>query len=236
MKNLLLATISLFLTSSICAQVGVSAVYSTMNTSGWDDIMTAEGVTAYDNGFIYGFDYWFRLKDYRVEFLPEVSYGSFDNIIDGETLVAQNVSSELDIFAFSFNTHIYIFDIEGDCNCPTWGKEGGVFNKGFYLMAGPGVAFFRHDDIVLKEPFENPTLLETNTTRFTIAAGIGLDIGITKAITITPFGRFKWYAPGTWEALESLTLSNGTQDMFEDFDSSVTQLHGGLRLSYRWGQ
>lgn len=98
-------------------------------------------------------------------------------------------------------------------------------------MAGPGFAYFKHDDIYNFDLARN-----SSTTRFTFAAGLGLDIGITKAITITPFGSFKWYASGSWEALETLTTLNGNEDMFEDFDSSVTQLHGGLRLSYRWGQ
>ena len=103
-------------------------------------------------------------------------------------------------------------------------------------MAGPGISLFRYDDIIFRQPFENPILQETNTTRFTMAAGLGLDIGVTKAITITPFGRFKWYAPGSWDGLEALALVNGTQDQYNDFDSSVTQLHAGIRLSYRWNQ
>jgi len=156
MKNLFLAIICVLFTSSMFAQISISAVYSNLNASGWDEIMSAEGVNAYDNGYIIGLDYWFRLKDYRVEFLPD------------------------------------------------------------FQMAGPGISLFRYDDIIFRQPFENPILQETNTTRFTMAAGLGLDIGVTKAITITPFGRFKWYAPGSWDGLEALALVNGTQDQYND--------------------
>jgi len=110
MKNLLLSFSFVFI-SCFClsAQIGVSGAFSNISTPGWEDILQNENATQFDNGYTLSLDYWFRLKDYRVEFLPEISYSSYDNIIDGETLVAQPIEANLSILAFSFNTQIYLF-------------------------------------------------------------------------------------------------------------------------------
>ncbi len=240
MKNLLLSLSICFFSWSLSAQIGLSGNFSTIGTSGWEDVKEGENVLAYNSGFTYALDYWFRLKDFRVEFLPELSYGRFDNLPNGNTLVPLTLNSDLDIYAFSFNTHIYIFDLEGDCDCPTWGKEGGVFKKGFYLMAGPGISRTVQNDLVAPtQVFTTeifPSEVSTNATRLTASVGVGLDIGITKSITLTPFGRFKWHSSATWDGIASLAVRNLNEDDYPDFDSSITQLQAGLRLSYRWGE
>ena len=235
MKNLLSTLTLLFVTSALFAQIGVSGSYSTIKTSGWDDIMNGEDIRAYDPGYVIGLDYWFKLKEYRVEFLPEVSYAAFDNKHNGPTLVPEALPSDLKIIAFSFNTQIYLFDLEGDCNCPTWGKEGGFFNKGFFLMAGPGVSFVQQDDELRLGQMENINA-STSTTRLMLSAGIGLDIGISKAITLTAFGKYRWHQSAQWDSLETYAIDSQTEDQYEDYNSVITQLQPGLKVSYRWNE
>jgi len=236
MNSLFLVTLSLLFTSSLFSQIGASIEYSDIGTLGWEDVRNWEAVEDFEGGLSYGINYSFKLKNYRVEFLPVMSYSNFRNGSDFPRTKPQNLKAELDIYAASLNTQFYIFDLKGDCDCPTWGLQGSVFKKGFFLMAGPGVSTYRHNDIVLREPAENRQVVESNTTRFTFSTGIGLDIDVAKFLTITPIISLKWHSSGSWEALDTLATFNGNQDNFEDFDSMVTQLHGGLRFSYIWAQ
>ncbi len=236
MKNPLFAITFLFLsTNFLSAQIGVSGAYSTISTSGWVDIKNNENVNSYNNGYTIGVDYWTRLKNYRIEFLPELSYSRFDNEFDGIPLVPPAATGDLSIIAFSFNTQIYLFDIEGDCNCPTWGKEGGFFNKGFYFMAGPGVSLISQEDNITVGLEETETVESTNV-RLLLSAGAGFDIGITNSITLTLFGKFKWHSANEWEGLNTVIERSPQQVGYDDTSSVITQFEPGLKIHYRWGE
>lgn len=236
MKNLLIAFTLLFIsTNFLIAQIGVSGAYSSISTPGWEDIKNSENVNSYNNGYTIGIDYWTRLENYRVEFLPELSYSRFDNEFDGTPLVPFAATGDLSILAFAFNTQIYLFDIEGDCNCPTFGKEGGFFNKGFYFMVGPGVSLVNQEDVV-EVGLEASETVSDSTVRLLLSAGAGLDIGITRSITLTLFGKFKWHSADEWLGLNTVIERSPNQNNFDDTSSVITQFEPGLKIHYRWGE
>ena len=234
MKNLIFAfTILFFSMNFLAAQIGISGAYSNIGTPGWEEILDTENVNRFNNGYTIGIDYWSRLKDYRIEFLPELSYSKFDNDFEGVPLNPFASTGELSIIALAFNTQIYLFDIEGDCDCPTWGKEGGFFNKGFYFMLGPGVSLVRHEDNVMVGLEENE-IVEDSTVRLLLSAGAGFDIGITRAITLTLFGKIKWHSSSEWLGLNTVIESSPGQNNFDDTSSVITQFEPGLKIHYRW--
>lgn len=236
MKNLLFTISLLFIcTNFSIAQIGVSGAYSSISTPGWEDIKSNENVNSYNNGYTIGIDYWTRLENYRVEFLPELSYSRFDNEFDGTPLVPFASTGDLSILAFAFNTQIYLFDIEGDCNCPTFGKEGGFFNKGFYFMVGPGVSIVNQTDDITVGVEQSETVEDSNV-RLLLSAGAGLDIGITRSITLTLFGKFKWHSANEWEGLNTVIERSPEQVEYGDTGSVITQFEPGLKLHYRWGE
>jgi len=235
MKNILFTLLFVSLSFGLFAQIGITGAYSSIKTAGWEDVLNNEGSMTYNSaGYTVGLEYWFRLPDFRVEFLPEISYGTFDNKFIGRTLEANTMESELSIIAFAFNTQIYIFDMEGDCNCPTWGKDGSFFNKGFYLMAGPGISYIQHTSNIAFDGTANE--VEENNLRLLLSAGVGFDIGITKALTVTVFGRYKWHQSKAFEGLERLVELSPQEIIYENYDSVITQFEPGLKLSYRWGE
>jgi hypothetical protein len=236
MKNILFAFALLSISSNfLTAQIGISGAYSSIKTPGWEVILASENVPQYNNGYTIGIDYWTRLENYRVEFLPEMSYSSFDNRFDGIPLVPFASTGDMSILALSLNTQFYIFDIEGDCNCPTWGKEGGFFNKGFYFMLGPGVSMVRQVDEIEVGLEEAETVDET-TLRLMLSAGAGLDIGLTKSITLTVFGRFRWHSSDEWIGINTVIDRSPMQDNPADPNSVITQFEPGLKIHYRWGE
>jgi hypothetical protein len=176
-------------TRSLSAQYGVTVKYQSLVASEFADLLTDVG-GEYSSQLVGGsVFYWFRLKNRRVEFLPELGYlASLNNSSDFITTSLQKVQ-------ISFNTDFYVFDLEGDCNCPTFSKQGGYFQKGFFLEVSPGMdlqfidmqnLFFEFDDIALT---------------FRIGLGLGFDFGISDMVTITPTLGINWSGGPRWYEL-----------------------------------
>ena len=157
-----------------------------------------------------GVDYWFRLKNYRMEFYPEFTFekAAPTRIIEtGEELSFHS-------FRFYFRTHFYVFDFYEDCDCPTFSKQGNSFTRGFHLILAPGVGLYSFGS----ENREGQTGLSA-----LLAGGVGWDAGITDMITLTPFVLYRRTFPMKWES-----FTNGE----EGFNSS--SIMAGLRLGFRF--
>ena len=121
--------------------------------------------------------YWFRLKNKRIEFLPTVyatgQFGKIKTYQEG---------------GFLFKTNIYPFDFGGDCDCPTFGKQGPDIAKGFFIQLAPGFAYTERDTrgIAFRE------LDEDNF--FVFAGGVGIDLGISNFLTLSPFAAARYQA------------------------------------------
>lgn len=203
------------------SQVGLSVGYSlNQQAEDWNsNALNGENVKA--NGLYIGLDYWFRLKNYRVEFLPEIGYQS------GSHTITMNELGQTDLgysqISLLLNTSVYPFDFEGDCNCPTFGKDGNFFQKGFYLQIAPGVAQMSTSTRSTSSEIES----DHSSTVLLLAVGAGLDIGITDYITLTPFVRY-WAG---WNAeWQDLTLDPNESSIVSTRTGDVTL---GLRTTYR---
>lgn len=208
------------------AQFSISAKYGINSFPEWDEIVSSAALNPDEfigNGIEFGFSYWFRLKNYRVEFMPEVSYQNLIPLNNGDQGIEFNKQS----YFLTFNTLIYTLDIEGDCNCPTWGKDGSFLQKGFFVGVNPGIGYhaMTHTDGT-SDPAPSETV---NKFAFRIGVSTGLDIGITKWITITPYATLN-YTPGlTWDNFENIVT--GTKP--GDIPTKITQIQPGLRLTFR---
>ncbi len=132
--------------------------------------ITGELIDVRSLGYELGLGYWFRLKNKRMEFLPEISYVSMSG--DG-------VGGVGDLTGFNFNANIFIYplDFHSDCNaCPTFSKDGGIIKKGFHWIIMPSIYQHNFDSNIF-----------SNVTNFRIGLGAGLDIGLTNMITLVPF-------------------------------------------------
>ncbi len=109
--------------------------------------------------------YWWRLKNYRMEFFPsflmEQSYLPASDLQLGGELI----------------TKLYLLDFKNDCNCPTFSKSGVAFKKGIHLEVSPG--------------FFYPT--EDKEWGLMIGGGIGYDIGLSDLLTIVPMVGLRGY-------------------------------------------
>ena len=119
--------------------------------------------------------------------LPEIGYTV--TLSNGDELF----TSHLQKIQLSFNTDIYIFDFEGDCNCPTFSKQGGYFQKSFFVELTPGmdIQFFE------MEPIVGIDFSDTALT-FRIGLGAGFDFGVSDMLTITPLVGMNWSSSPSW--------------------------------------
>lgn len=179
------------------------------------------------NSWEVGIDYWLRLKNTRIEFLPTLSYGQ--QVLDPQISSDGLASEELEGFqiqhqyaSFFVHTNIYLFDLSGDCDCPTFSKSDPIFRKGFFLQIAPGVSWFQTDVQLGEQGTE-----EREELLFGIGAGIGLDLGISDLITISPMVGGRYYPNAAVQSYNPQTTLSETSE------EGLFQYHAAIRLGIR---
>ncbi|MDQ3142886.1 MAG: hypothetical protein M3Q56_11645 [Bacteroidota bacterium] len=123
-----------------------------------------------------GISYWFRLKKFRIEFLPGLAYSYakstyLNSQVAGEKVKETQYSVELPIL-------LYPFDFKNDCNCPTFKKSGSILKKGMYFILQPSLLYSDYD-------FNR----QNGSHKYWLTQldlGVGLDFAITKIHTLSP--------------------------------------------------
>lgn len=210
----------LFFALNAQAQFGVNGKYLSPQND-WQISAAFSGqetnTQLYDRGWSAGVDYWFRLKNFRVEFLPELNYTLISNSTPNFT---QNKAS---IYSLFFNVNVYFLDFAGDCDCPTWSKEGPTLKKGLFLQLSPGLSYWDAqvgvgDDVLANRP-----------TVFSIGAGLGFDLGISDLVTITPMVNARFFPNVSLQTLSD----TDTESFLVKETASPLFISGGLRLGFR---
>mgnify|MGYP001438261006 CR=1 FL=1 len=197
------------------AQFGVAAGWAEEEWTTWNHQISQNAGNSeifYLRGPAVEFNYWFRLKNYRVEFLPALRWhGSND---DGEGKATAQTAGLL------FHTQIYLLDMKGDCDCPTWSKKGNLFKKGFFIQLSPGVEFgnWRYQ-ATASDPAVD---VKANSIAYSVAGGIGLDIGISDLLTLSPQVGYRHYPGVIWPGLFG-----------EDVKQNTGQKYAAIRLGIR---
>ncbi|GJM31379.1 MAG: hypothetical protein DHS20C18_03800 [Saprospiraceae bacterium] len=214
--------LSIAFTLPLNAQIGFNGTYfmpqaETLSTVNGTD----EGFELQANGPAFGINYWFRLKNKRIEFLPELNYS-----LSKQNLEAQDFDAKIQFFNFYFNTRIYFLDFGGDCDCPTFSKEGPTLEKGLFLQLSPGYSYFKQE-----YQFGEETPEDADGSSFSLGAGLGFDLGINDFVTITPMGGLR-YLPGyTWNFPKS---STSTDEPAASEKKGLMAWYVGLHLGLRF--
>lgn len=216
----------LFLTMDVSGQFGLRMKYNNNNFSDWEAAMENRYNTnekLYSPGYEVGIDYWFKLKKRRIEFMPEISYALATTKYSNAALTETKFTS----YNFNFHTQIYALDLEADCDCPTFSKQGPSINKGLFFHFTPGISYY--STATTPNPLIELIYPVTDTEGIAFKAGIGLgmDIGVSDLLTITPIISYYFNMGMNWE---NLALS-GTQ--LTDVSSNPRLLQFTLRLGFR---
>lgn len=200
------------------AQFGVRLGYNLNTASAWDDFFSTQENRAqnvFSTSYGIEVDYWTRLKNQRVEFYPYISYYQANT-----TLSSSLTSLSLRQIGAGLKSHIYFLDFHGDCDCPTFSKQGGLFQKGFFLLAGVGTDFAQK--AIGAEAHRDGNI------DVRASLGLGLDIGISDLLTITPFVAYQRFFDVSWHEVGS---TFGQEQV--NVSSTINQLQVGVRIGLR---
>lgn len=240
MKYIATLTFAILLSSAAFAQLGINATYRSNDAPDWAYGGSSQSYQDLlpESAIAIGLDYWIPLKAYRIDFLPELNFSRMSNTIilrAPEIIVAPDQEAMLENTWLSFflNTNIYFLDLEGDCDCPTFSKSGGAFQKGLFLQVSPGITWMNNQ----AETGGNKS--ESGNFAYSIGAGLGLDIGLSDLITLTPFAGYRYYLPTRWENLDVFKFPEvpidppPAENEVRNEESSLRQAYAGLRLGLR---
>lgn len=198
------------------AQYGINIAYNLNDHEELNKIVfpTSDN-QVFSNSLEIGIDYWARLKNYRVEFYPEISMAtSKSNISRFDINLLQKTALKL-----KANTRFYPLDFAGDCDCPTFSKQGNWFTKGFFLYISPGLNWEKYKG--------NTSSIDMTKFIWSIAGGIGLDIGVNDLITLSPNVGYRYNSNLNWPELARVVG-------ITELNFNYTQIQMGLRLGIRF--
>jgi hypothetical protein len=226
---LFLGALTFSLTTSV-AQIGINTSYRWNDASDWaernegntqDLELLADGLSA-------GVDYWFRLENLRIEFLPELNYSRFEKTFADDREIN---SRFLGLF---FNVNFYLFDLFNDCDCPTFSKQSNLLQKGFYLQLSPGVSYLFNQGKTINTELQLYNF-ENSSFAFSLGAGAGIDLGVSDLITLTPNVGIRYFPNAEWDNLGEFTRNIPSAEIISE-TTSIFQYHAGLRLGFRFDQ
>ena len=204
------------------AQFGGGLAYQSLQADDWEaHFETNDSASLATDAFRLSAYYWFRPKNLRIEFLPEISFRS--------TFAPEStpLQGEMSSIGFQVNTDFYILDLLNDCNCPTFSKDGGILKKGFFIELAPGIDY-HFQKLSSSRGSESAGTLKSQHLAFKLAFGGGIDIGISELLTLTPFLRATWLPSNNWDGLADFLNRPEINE-----DSSMFLMGGGIRLSFR---
>lgn len=225
MTRLFALFLLLFFTSLVSAQVGLNGRYVLNDAKSWSIPLVDGGqdLDLLEKGFAVGMDYWLRFKDLRIELLPELNYSQYNT-----TIARQNIDTEVKMYSLLLNTNIYFLDMSGDCFCPTFYQEGPTLQKGLHLQVSPGLHYF--DGTLTGTGRE----ASSSTLTYSIGAGLGFDLGLSKYLTITPIAGVRYFPGIEWDAIAEFFPADGP--LFVEEKSSLLQYSAGIRIGLLFGE
>jgi len=241
-KSIFLIVAVIIVMNSVQAQVGITVGYLRYQAPDFNnffenkpDLDFSESNNLDGGSYQIAVDYWFRLKKKRLEFLPEISFTQATAKL--VSIQAPDFAYEHDLtintVQFNFNTQIYPFDFEGDCNCPTFSKDGDVLKKGFFIRVAPGVSFnnFNNDYSTVTIGGSATEALKGTGIAYNLRAGIGLDIGITDFLTVTPLAQYTFVS----KSGDALVVEDPALPLAAN-TFSWQQIFAGIRLGFRFDE
>ncbi len=217
-------------------QVGINASYRTNDAPDWQYTGSSQIAQELlpESTIAIGLDYWIPLKTYRIDFVPEINFQRMGNdILVGRADGPMQAELSNTWISFFLNTNIYFLDLEGDCDCPTFSKSGGPIQKGLFLQLSPGFSYMKN-----KMELADGLIADSDDTAFSAAVALGLDIGLSSQLTITPMAGMRYYFSAGWESLSSLAFPDDAPDIrgITSESSDVRQFYAGLKLGLRLDQ
>ncbi len=200
------------------AQVGIRGGYLVYAGGGWENTGGEGRVRQLPgNGFSTGLDYALRMKKVRLELIPELNFSRLS------TSATNGLEAHNNWYSLFLHLQAYPFDLKGDCDCPTFSRQGNLFKKGFFLALASGLSY-QHNILYVQPGSPAPALIDRYLA-FSTGIGAGLDIGISEQLTISPLAMWRYFPRLKWADL--------AQQRADQEEASLAQWQAGIRLGWR---
>ena len=209
MFRLISFVLFLITTLTTYGQVGVNIRHTLSFSSDWKTRFASE----MNNYQEISLNYWFRMPNKRIEFLPEVIYAANNyQYLEG--------THEFRRIGVGLVGILYPLDLVGDCDCPTFSKQNGFFKKGWFI----GISSHLGQESLSLDRESGDVLLDDKALFIRIGLTTGLDFGLNDLITLTPY----------WSYNRSI-LPSSYQDFFSNnVGGKLSELQLGLRAGFRF--
>lgn len=203
-------------------QGGIAANYFIQNMPEWESAFFGlrSNERLLNNG--YGGELDFKVagfENYRVQFHINAQKNFFKSSLDTRQF-------KLDQHVLSITGKIFLLSLEADCDCPTFSRDAGLLEKGFFVEISPGISNFK------ASATDQSLISEDTGFSFKMGIGMGLEIGFNDYVTISPFVRYNRYFNMEWEGLQADIAAFDNTTPIEGSDAtSMNQFSAGLRLA-----
>jgi len=211
------------------AQLGFNSQYRQQDFRVWNEMIsdfTGVPHELFGKTYTFGIDFGFDSPGYRISFFPELNY-QFSSTRFDEGSAAFEFS--LVRYAFVFKTFVYPLDLlsKKSMECPSFYRGMDKFTKGWFIAVLPELAYSAKNLLINGVQNDNMESLEDAGTIFNFGFGTGLDIGLTKYLSISPFISYGFIIGEKWNG-----LSEGAFDRASFSDPTGVS---GLSLALRLG-
>jgi hypothetical protein len=197
------------------AQLGVSIGYGWGNAPDWQmDLLTPPG-----EGVLLGLEYALPIKQLRMELVPGLA---LSRLSTPEILGINTTSTG---YSAHLLWRIYPFDLQGDCNCPTFSRQGNLLQKGIWLAALGGVTAM--DNRINFDLLQGVSVRRTLNVLVGVQAGI--DLGLSERLTLSPFLGYNYLPDVAWPELSTL-LAPELLVTAPAVESAVSTIQLGVRF------
>lgn len=213
------------------AQWGLMVNYSVNQAENWQLGDNPDGSfqqrSILGRGFSASLDYRIRIPRTRVELLPALGVGNASRTFTQypNAFSAEPLEFSVRYLGFNLPAHIYFLDLDGDCDCPTFSRQGPSLKKGLFLMVSAGINYL---DLSLSNYAEN---IDQRSWAGNFGLGLGVDLGLSKRLTLSPLFRAVYSPSVHWEKLVAADSSMAIQPDFTT-TSPLLQLQPGIRLGF----
>jgi len=223
--------IFLLIGPSIHAQVGVIGSYFTQRIPEWETAIVGNTSSnrILENGYSVGVDFWMKpLEEWRLELYPEMVFSNSTS----ELIIGSNTESlALTTVGFNLNVNIYLLNFKSDCDCPTFSKQESFFEKGLFLQLSPGFHYLNG-----AYEIDNSFDLQKSTLNDWVpqlGIGLGVDIGLTDFITITPIVKYNRFLNASWDGLLAIVDEPNNSALGSE-ESNINRFSAGIHIGIRW--
>lgn len=171
------------------------------------------------NGFSQAVDFKIAgFENYRVQFHLNAGTNYAETSLDTRQFKLRQID-------FALSSKIFLLSLEADCDCPTFSREAGLLEKGFFVEFLAGASTYQ------AEMSEEMVISEDKGIAFKAGLGMGIEIGITDRITLSPYVRYQRYFNVNWEGLQTdIAAFDPTAEIEGNDATSINQVSAGLRL------